>query len=78
MTSPDVELRRLGLSESKCARVDCAELLMALTARSHGFFDKAIVGWSHAARSDITYKKSAAKIVFAIFILIHRDERTWE
>ena len=42
---------------------------MAITARSHGFFDNAIVGWSHAARSDVTY--SAAKIVFAIFILIY-------
>jgi hypothetical protein len=44
---------------------------MAITARSHGFFDNAIVGWSHAARSDVTYRKERCENVFAIFILIH-------
>jgi hypothetical protein len=40
---------------------------MAITARSHGFFDNAIVGWSHAARSDVTYKKERCENCFCDF-----------
>jgi len=44
---------------------------MEITARSHGFFDNAIVGWSHAARSDVTYKKERCENCFCDFHFDH-------
>jgi len=47
--------------------VYCAGLLMPKTARSHGSFDNAVGGWSHAARRHVTYKKELCENCFCDF-----------